>query len=158
MRLDKDASCLFPFFYFFFRQRCTCWRMPDCSDQQHRQSCDSQTPQCPRPRLTASFRWLAITSARLFLLLSYDVLWPCSGSRTVTVLSPAPSDRHTVGCHMCALCPAPACAQRGRPRRQPCAAAAAGGESASPVRFTVAWLSFLRVKNRPKKLHQSATS
>jgi len=28
-----------------------------------------------------------ITSGGLFLLVSYDVLWPCSGSRTVTVLS-----------------------------------------------------------------------
>lgn len=30
---------------------------------------------------------LVITSTWLFLSVSYDVLWPCSGSRTVTVLS-----------------------------------------------------------------------
>lgn len=114
-RLDGEASC--PFFFlklFFFQppQRCTCCRIPDCGDQSHRQSCDSQTPPCPRPRLTASLGWLAITSARLFLPLSYDVLWPCSGSRTVTVLSPAPSDRHTVPRHMRAPCRA---AAPGRP-------------------------------------------
>lgn len=90
IRLNADVVCplLLFFFCFFFPQRCTCWRMPDCSDQEHRQSCDSQTLQCPCPRLSASFCWLAITSARLFLPVSYDVLWPCSGSRTVTVLSP----------------------------------------------------------------------
>lgn len=44
----------------------------------------------PWPRLASSPQprsYPAITSAELFLLLSYDVLWRCSGSRTGTLLS-----------------------------------------------------------------------
>lgn len=46
----------------------------------------SQTFWCPRLPFSPSVS-NAITSGGLFLLVSYDVLWPCSGSRTVTVLS-----------------------------------------------------------------------
>lgn len=51
----------------------------------------SQTFPCPRQAPSTSSSqspsYPAITSGELFLLLSYDVLWPCSGSRTGTVLS-----------------------------------------------------------------------
>lgn len=50
-----------------------------------------QTFPCPRLASAVSFSqspsYPTITSKELFLLLSYDVLWPCSGSRTGTVLS-----------------------------------------------------------------------
>lgn len=48
----------------------------------------SQTFRCPRLASSTSFsQSSSITNGGLFLLVSYDVLWPCSGSRTVTVLS-----------------------------------------------------------------------
>ncbi|MEQ2307407.1 hypothetical protein AMECASPLE_017956 [Ameca splendens] len=51
----------------------------------------SQTFPCPHLASSMSFSqspsYPTITSGELFLLVSYDVLWPCSGSRTGTVLS-----------------------------------------------------------------------
>lgn len=61
----------------------------------------SQTPQCPHLYLTVSvFDSPGLTSGGLFPPVSYDVLWPCSGSTNSDTSIPAPSDLRASPCHM----------------------------------------------------------
>lgn len=113
MRPEEDARWLFFFSsVFVFLQRCTYYWRSDRSDQWHRQSCGSlslpsdlsvpsSVSRCVFLPASAS---PVITSEGLFLSVSYDVLWPCSGSRTVTVLSLCHPIDTPSPCHMRTRC------------------------------------------------------
>lgn len=100
IRLDGDAPCLplllrFVFFFCLFFHKGALVRefqIAAISNSGNHvtlsfpsdPSVPSSVSQCVFLPVSVS---LVITSTWLFLSVSYDVLWPCSGSRTVTVLS-----------------------------------------------------------------------
>ena len=117
MRPEEDAPLTFFFllcFFFlsFFPQRCTYYWRPDRSDQWHRQSCGSLSlpSDLSVPSSVSGCVFLTasaspvITSEGLFPSVSYDVLWPCSGSRTGTVLSLCHLIDTPSPCHMRTRC------------------------------------------------------
>lgn len=93
IRLDKDAPLMFsfaPLFFFHKGALVSEGQIAVISDTDNHVALSFPSdPSVPSSVSIYVFLPVSpvITSEGLFLSVSYDVLWPCSGSRTVTVLS-----------------------------------------------------------------------